>query len=151
MRDADITHLRNRLPLDVQEALRKHEEEDTTESQAYREADRIFARRHIFRKDPWPEWLLQALRSPPANMVDMKGWDIRERLGEIGLSTLVTCGRYDMSTPSQAEVIHQTIPGSEIVVFEKSSHYPHGEETERYLAVLHYFMTRVESGTSAAA
>jgi len=151
MRDADITRLRNGLPLDVQETLRKHEENGTTDSQAYREADRVFALRHILRKDPWPEWLLQALRHPPASMVDMKGWDIRERLGQIGIPTLIVCGRYDMCTPSQAKVIHQAIPGSEIAVFEKSAHYPHGEENERFLAVLHYFMTRVESEASAGA
>ena len=77
----------------------------------------------------------------------MEGWDIRARLKEIGVPTLVTCGRFDFCTPAQAELIHKGIPGSELVIFEASSHYAHVEETDRYLAVLHGFMTRTEQQT----
>jgi proline-specific peptidase len=144
MADADIHRLRRELPNGVQETLRKHEEAGTIDDPAYQGADKMFALRHIFRKDPWPEWLIQAMRRPPKGMVDMEGWDILARLGQIKIPTLVTCGRFDICTPAQARLIHEAIRSSEWVVFEESSHYPHGEETDRFLAVLHNFMTRAE-------
>jgi pimeloyl-ACP methyl ester carboxylesterase len=42
------------------------------------------------------------------------------------------------------EEVKNGIPGSEWVLFEQSSHYPHAEEPERYLAVVNDFLTRVE-------
>lgn len=76
--------------------------------------------------------------------VNTEGWDIRTRLGEICVPTLVTCGRYDFCTTAQAAVIHKGILGSELVVFERSSHYAHVEETDKYLSVLKNFIARIE-------
>ncbi|MDY6953060.1 MAG: proline iminopeptidase-family hydrolase [Thermodesulfobacteriota bacterium] len=142
--NADMERLRKRLPPYVEKALRKHEEGGTTDDPTYQEADKVFALRHIFRKDPWPEWLMQSMRRPQKAMVDMEGWDIRPRLRDITIPTLVTCGRFDICTPAHARLIHEAIPQSELAVFEASSHYPHGEETNRFLAVLHHFLTRTE-------
>jgi len=77
----------------------------------------------------------------------LKDWDITARLGEIHNPTLVVCGRYDEATPVLAETIHRGIPGSEWVIFENSAHFPHIEETERYLQVLGRFLSQVESGS----
>jgi pimeloyl-ACP methyl ester carboxylesterase len=68
-----------------------------------------------------------------------------DRLGEIRLPTLVIGGRFDEATPAITETVHRGIPGSEWVIFENSSHFPHVEETERYLQVLGRFLNRVES------
>lgn len=142
--DAEIERLQDELPAEVRETLRKHEAAGTTDDPTYKWGFKIFALLHVFRSDPWPGWFLQALEPPPACRMNTEGWDIRTRLSEISLPTLVTCGQYDFATPAQAEFIHDRIPGSEWVVFEKSSHYPHGEETDRYLAVLNSFLTRIE-------
>jgi pimeloyl-ACP methyl ester carboxylesterase len=75
----------------------------------------------------------------------LKDWDITNRLGEIRVPTLVIGGRYDEATPTITETIHRGIPGSEWVIFEKSAHFPHIEETERYLTVLSQFLNRVEA------
>jgi L-proline amide hydrolase len=50
----------------------------------------------------------------------LKEWDIRDRLGEIQLPTLVTSGRYDEATPAIAETVHRGIVGSEWVIFEQT-------------------------------
>ncbi|MDY6987522.1 MAG: proline iminopeptidase-family hydrolase [Thermodesulfobacteriota bacterium] len=142
--NGDIEGLREKLPPYVQETLRKHEEAGTTDDPTYQEADKVFALRHIFRKDPWPKWLMQSMRRPQKGMVDMEGWDIRPRLRNMTIPTLVTCGRFDICTPAHARLIYEAIPQSELAIFEESSHYPHGEETNRFLAVLHNFMTRRE-------
>jgi pimeloyl-ACP methyl ester carboxylesterase len=41
--------------------------------------------------------------------------------------------------------MHRGIPGSELVLFEESSHLAHLEEPERYLAVLRDFLARAEA------
>jgi pimeloyl-ACP methyl ester carboxylesterase len=58
-------------------------------------------------------------------------------------------GRYDGMTSSQEGEIAAGIPGSELVVFEESSHYPFAEEPGRFLATLDDFLTRVEGRISA--
>ena len=69
----------------------------------------------------------------------LRTWDIRDRLGEIAVPTLVTSGRHDEATPLIAETVQRGIPGAEWVVFEDSSHLAHAEETERYLEVVEAF------------
>jgi L-proline amide hydrolase len=76
----------------------------------------------------------------------LAGWDVRDRLGEIRLPTLVISGRYDICTPAVAETLHRGITGSEYVLFEESAHIPFVEEPERYRRVLGDFLSRVESG-----
>jgi proline iminopeptidase len=79
--------------------------------------------------------------NPDGTLVD---WDVRDRLGEIGVPTLVTCGRYDESTPAIARSIHDAIPGSRLEVFEDSSHLAFVEETDAYLETLAGFFAAVE-------
>jgi proline-specific peptidase len=74
----------------------------------------------------------------------LKEWDIRDRLGEIRLPTLVTSGRYDEATPPIAETVHRGIAGSEWVIFERSAHNAHLEEEDEYRRVVNDFMRRVE-------
>jgi pimeloyl-ACP methyl ester carboxylesterase len=76
----------------------------------------------------------------------LAGWDVRERLGEIRVPTLVLSGRYDECTPTVAETMIEGIAGAEHVVFEHSAHIPFVEEPERYRAVLVDFLRRVEAG-----
>jgi proline-specific peptidase len=75
----------------------------------------------------------------------LKDWDITSRLGEIHLPTLVIGGRYDEATPAITEAVHRGILGSEWLIFENSGHFPHIEETERYLQVVDHFLDRVEA------
>jgi proline-specific peptidase len=144
MHHADWARLESELPPDVQETLHKHEEAGTTVDPAYQEALQVFNLRHICRLDPWPDHLLRALERPAVGTMNADHWDIRPRLGEIRVPTLVTSGRFDFCTPATVQLVHQGIPGSDWVLFEESSHYPHVEETKRYVAVIDGFLTRAE-------
>jgi pimeloyl-ACP methyl ester carboxylesterase len=144
MLDADIARLVEELPAGVRETLRIHEAAGTIDDQAYQQANRVFDSRHICRVDPWPEFLWLALKRSTVGEVSTEGWDIQACLGEISVPMLVTCGRYDVCTPVQARAIHDGIARSEFVLSEESSHYPHVEETDRYLTAVHEFMTRAE-------
>ncbi len=52
---------------------------------------------------------------------------------------------FDEATPLIAGTVHEGIPGSRWEVFEASSHMPHAEEPERYMAVLDGFLGQVEA------
>jgi L-proline amide hydrolase len=154
--------LRSELPADVRRVLDEHEAAGTTDSPEYREAMMEFYKRHVCRLDPMPDGVLRTfahLEENPGVYLHMQGpnefvitgtfkdWDIRNRLGEIDVPTLVTSGRHDECTPKQAEIVHRGIRGSEWVVFEDSSHMQFCEEPDRYLEVLDDFLTRVEAAS----
>jgi pimeloyl-ACP methyl ester carboxylesterase len=75
----------------------------------------------------------------------LAGWDVRPRLGEIDVPTLVVRGAYDMSTPAVSATLVAGIPGAREVVMEQSSHMPVLEETERYLEVVGGFLREVDA------
>jgi proline-specific peptidase len=158
---AEANCLRKELPQEVEHTLRHHEEAGTTDEPAYEEAMQVFYQRHVCRLDPWPEPWERALAKLMANPEvyntmfgpsefhatgTLKEWDIRDRLGEIQLPTLVTSGRYDEATPAIAETVHCGIAGSEWVIFEQSAHMAHLEEEDEYRRVVNDFMRRIEEG-----
>src|SRR5262249_8829591 len=75
----------------------------------------------------------------------LAGWDVRDRLGEIRVPTLVVHGAYDMCTPPIAKTLVDGIPGAEYALMEHSAHAPVLEEPERYRAVVGDFLDRVEA------
>ena len=144
-----------RLPETERAAIRRHEAAGTFDSPEYAEAMDIFHRRFTCRLDPWPDWLNRALArmdieanaamwGPPNAPGPLRAWDLRPRLGEIGVPTLVVAGRHDGMAAGQEDDLHAGIPGSELVVFEESSHYPFAEEPERFVAVVEGFLARCE-------
>jgi proline-specific peptidase len=156
---AEAHRLRKELPQEVEQTLRHHEEAGTTDEVAYEEAMMVFYQRHVCRLDPWPEPLMRTFAKLEANPEvyntmwgpsefhatgTLKEWDVRDRLGEIRLPTLITSGRHDEATPTIAETVHRGIAGSEWVIFEQSSHAAHLEEEVEYRQVVEDFMRRVE-------
>jgi proline-specific peptidase len=71
---------------------------------------------------------------------ELADWDVRDRLGEIDVPTLVIRGAYDLCTPPVAETLVRGIPGARLEVFEESSLTPVLEEPARYLAVVRDFL-----------
>ncbi len=148
-----------RLPWHAREAIRKHEAAGTFEHPEYAEAMDLFHRRYTCRLDPWPDWLNRALSKmdvgsnaamwgPPNAPGPLRGWDLRPRLGEIDVPTLVVAGRHDGMAAGQERDLHAGIPNSELAVFEESSHYPFAEEGGRFLDVVEDFLLRAENPTT---
>jgi L-proline amide hydrolase len=151
----ETNRLKNELPAEVREVL------DTAEvgSPEYDEAQAEFYARHVCRIVPNPDCVqrtIAGLAEHPDVYMHMQGpnefvitgtlkdWDITARLPEIQVPTLITAGAHDEFTPRQAQVVHQGIPGSELVTFESSSHMQYVEEPERYLEVVSAFLDRIE-------
>ncbi len=72
----------------------------------------------------------------------LRGWDVRPRLGEIEVPTLVIRGRHDLSTQTIAATLVHGIRGAREVVFQHSSHTPVLEEADRYLEVVGAFLAQ---------
>lgn len=156
--ESDLVKLRNQLPADVQQVLNHHETIGTTDSVEYQTAVMEFYRRHLCRL----EWLLDIIQEgmtegqePPVYQYmwgsriftitgPLKEYDYISRLQEIAIPTLFTCGRYDQCTPETTGWYQSLIAGSEMVVFEQSTHMLHLEETDDYLQVVRDFIHSVE-------
>lgn len=150
---AEARRLRDDLPENVKRAL-----ELPADAPEYEEAYIEFARRHICRLDPLPACVERGLAGRNRQVYEtlwgesewnangrLHNWDVRARLGEIGVPTLVTSGRYDECTPMLAEEAQQRIPGAEWMLFEESSHTAFVEEPERFRSVLADFLDRAEA------
>ncbi len=74
----------------------------------------------------------------------LKDFDVSAALDRIRVPTLLFCGRYDEVTPATMERVHGGIPGSELVVFEESSHMSQAEEPEAVLDLVRGVLARVE-------
>lgn len=157
---AEAERLKAALPPEDYETLRRYESAGELHHPEYEDAVMEFYRRHLCRMDPWPDSLVRSVENLDGNPVyetmngpneffvigNLRNWDRTERLGEIGVPTLVTVGRHDEITPACAQTIHNGIPGSEIRIFEESAHVAHLEESEAYVEAVSDFLARVEAG-----
>lgn len=76
--------------------------------------------------------------------VNIPNYDLKPVLPNITAPTLITVGRTDWITPvSCSEQIASLIPGSRLVVFEKSGHSPQIEEAEAWTKVVREFLAEV--------
>ena len=151
----DATQLRKTLPADVQATLALHEAAGTTETLRYRDATMQYYRRYLCRMDPWPDPMNRSHEASSGavyremwgpselyatgNLID---YDRTGRLSEIAVPTLYTCGRYDEATPEATAWYRSLTPAAELLVFERSAHMPHLEETDAYVAALRDFLNR---------
>ena len=149
--------LRANLPADVIEILDRHERAGTYDDPEYERAMDVYMDRHFYR-GPKPRAELERMNSERAPDVyramqgpnewtvtgALRGWDVRDRLHEIDVPTLVIRGRYDMCTDKIASTLLTGIEGAREVVLEQSSHTPVLEETDAYLAAIGEFMRDAE-------
>jgi proline-specific peptidase len=123
-----------------------------TTSQEYRTASREFWRRHVCRI-PFPPDVQRAVDDTSVAVLEtmwgpddvvlrgnLAGWDVSDRIDAISVPTLITVGKHDALTPTSARMIADRIAGSELVVFDKSSHHAHWEERERHMGVVRDFL-----------
>ncbi|KAK7435528.1 hypothetical protein VKT23_019650 [Stygiomarasmius scandens] len=71
----------------------------------------------------------------------LKDWSILDELHLISVPTLLTNGRKDEAQDSTVMPFFKGIPKVKWVTFEKSSHTPHLEETDRFLQVVENFLS----------
>ena len=147
--------LRAQLPAEVQRTLTEHEEAGTTDSAEYHAAVDVFYARHVCRVQPMPQEVVDSfaqIDAEPTVYHTMNGpsefhvigslqeWSVVDRLGGIGVPTLVVAGRYDEATPEVWAPFVERIPDVRSHVFAESSHMPHVEEPEEFRRVVGAFL-----------
>jgi proline iminopeptidase len=84
-----------------------------------------------------------SVEAAEASEAIVEGWDLTPRLGEISAPTLILVGEDDfICPPSRAKIMHERIPNSELVVFERSGHFAHAEEPEAFFDAVHGWLGR---------
>lgn len=149
----DIQRLLADLPESLREIITQHEAAGTVDSMEYQVASSEFSRHHICRMHTWPEPFLRSLNA--WNMAiyrtmwgsveftpngTLRDYSIENRLTELDMPVLYTCGRYDEVTPESTEAYQRQTPNGHLVIFEKSAHVPHLEEPELFRATLANFL-----------
>lgn len=145
--------LKQQLPEETQRILDHHEAAGTTDDPAYFEASMAYITRWLIRCEI-PDYVFAAkaaeneqvsaiMQGPEWNVTGrLRDWDVTSRLGEVGLPTLVTSGRFDEMTPELVRTLAEGLPNSTWTVFEHSAHMAHIEETEAYLAAVRAHLAR---------
>ncbi len=156
---AGAQKLVQKLPEDARKTIERCEAEGTTDSPEYQAACMVFYQNHLCRMQPWPESALRSMANVFASPVypfmwgpsefactgTLKDWDREDRLAEIQAPTLITTGRYDEMIVPIAEMMHASIPNSELRIFEDSSHFAHAEEPELFAQTVRDFFRRAEA------
>ena len=160
----ETLRLRSELPGDVLGVLDAEQAAGRKDSEAFKAAYAVWERRHVLRMDHPPEWETRALElfeqdhrvydvmtggaefptgGAPA---EFDAWDVRPRLAEVTVPTLLLSGRYDEATPAVMRSLHDGIAGSEWRILEESSHSCHSEEETQTMVLVADFLARVETG-----
>jgi proline iminopeptidase len=145
------------LPEETRKTILEKEASGEFESAEYQQAVMEFYKRHVCRLDPWPDCVNRTFEKL-AVPVYMQMWgpcefratgilrdyDSVERLKELRMPVLFTCGRFDEATPSTTLYYRSKLPGSEIAIFEDASHMHHIEKADQYAATVRDFLRRAE-------
>lgn len=67
--EVSVNKLLKRLPQEVQDTVKKHEEAGTTDSKEYHDAMHVFYSKYVCRLNPWPQDLLDAFAALEKNSV----------------------------------------------------------------------------------
>ena len=149
----DAHRLIEKLPFTTRQAIKRHEEEGTTDSKEYEAAVAEYLKNYLCRLSPWPAELLQAFDRSNQKIYrimwgpseffptgNLKGYERVERLSEIRVPTLFTAGRYDEATPAATAWYRSHVPDSMLRIFEESSHLAMFEEKDAYLQSIREFL-----------
>ena len=152
----DANALRKKLPAKLQKILSKHEADGTTSSREYENAGLEFYKRHLCRVYPFPKPMRKARKEMGLDVYNtmwgpsefhcignLKGHDLTDRLKELGIPVLLTCGKYDEATPKTTKYYKNLFPNAQMMVFKNSAHMAVLEETELYVKTVRDFLSKV--------
>lgn len=149
----DTKNLLKTLPKEIVESFEHFQREGKTDTEEFQLLAMEYYERFVCRLKEWPQQMMDSINGSNSVVYqtiwgdteflvtgNIRDYDVTNRLGEINIPTLFTCGFYDEATPETTLFYKSLLPNSEIKVFENSSHLPHFEEKEKYLQVLSNFI-----------
>jgi proline iminopeptidase len=155
---SDCAELLSAQPAEVRQVIAEHEAAGFTACPEYQAAILGFYREHVCRLSPWPASLERSfaeagyevyntMNGPSEFTVTgtLKTWDVMDRLGEIGIPTLLVGGRYDECTPGHLAEMNNRIPGSQLAIIEDASHLCFTEQPAVFTSLVNTFLDRQEA------
>lgn len=145
-----------KLPAEVQETIKRCEEEGTTDSEEFQAAIDVFSKefvcriekpKHLQHNGEYRNSEIYNLMWGPSEFTvlgNLREFDCTDRLHEITCPTLFTCGRFDEATPESTAAFSSLASNGKLHVFEHSAHMPYVEEPEEYLRVVSEFLNEVD-------
>jgi len=152
---AELRRLISRLPVKMRMAIEAGEAKGKYDDPRYKKAVAEFMRRHYSdrRVRSYNEAITTAnlkimrtmMSDPEAFTVtgNLAPWNVKPKLKQIHVPTLVTVGARDLATPACAKVIHRGIRGSKLVIFRKSAHDAPFKERDLYIETIRKFLDGV--------
>lgn len=154
----DANGLIAHMPEELQQAIRHHEAEGTTDDPEYEEATMEYYKRYLSRSYPWSDDLnltfenfnteIYGLMWGPSEFTatgTLRNYEREDVLPDIDLPVLFTTGRYDEATPETVQHYQSLVPDSEIAIFENSAHMTMLDEPQCYTDAVRQFLKQVDS------
>ncbi len=155
IRDAQL--LLKQLPDSLQQIVRKHEADKTFDAPEYQEALMVYYKKHVARKQPWSEDILNTFKylgedvyvhmNGPSEFTftgTMKDYDATPRLPNIKVPTLFECGEYDEARPETTKYYASLVPNSKFVVIKDAAHMTMQDNPQQDLKVLKDFFNSAD-------
>lgn len=146
-------YMKDDFPKETQELIERCEREKSTDSAEYQQAMNKFYELHVCRLLPWPEELVAHMKKSNHEIYGymwgaseftvtgtLQNFDVTDRLNEIEIPSLFTCGRFDEATPKKTEYYASLVAGSKFHVFENCSHSPAVEDPQSYVNEMRDFL-----------
>jgi proline iminopeptidase len=152
---AELRRLVSRLPTRTRMIIEASETKDRFDDPRYKKAMAEFMLKHFsdLRVTPYnvalatvnTEIMRAMAGNPEAFTVtgNLASWNVRQKLKQIRIPTLVTVGARDLVTPACARTIHRGIRGSRLVIFRKSGHDALSKERDLYIETVRNFLDNV--------
>lgn len=152
---SEAARLRGALPVEVADALNRHEAAGSLDDPEYLAATEAFYAEHVCRVVPNPPEVqltneAMAEESTVYNVMNgpnefltigtLKTWTVVDRVHLITAPTLLLSGAHDEATPATIQPFMDNIPDVRWEIFPNSSHMPFVEEPEAYFAALNAFL-----------
>ncbi len=157
MFENDTVRLISELPEEHRVALNVSIDTGITDTAEYLAAKDEFYNRHLCRMNPLPESYLRSSEKMSLTVYNemwgnsefevsgnLKDFDVMDRLNEIEVPLLYTCGEYDECTPQTVLKYHESTPNSKYVVIEDASHLHHVEKIREYETIIREFIKECE-------
>ncbi|MCW5588095.1 MAG: proline iminopeptidase-family hydrolase [Legionellales bacterium] len=156
---ADTNIRKKELPKAIQLAIEKHEAQNTTDSEEYKNAIKEFNRRFLCRLDPKPIIYQKALENFNLDIYEtmwgpsefnctgnLSSYERGDDLAQLGVPILLLCGDQDEVRKETLQKYMKNLPSSsDMYVFQDSAHNTYLEVTDNYIAVVKQFLEKVES------
>lgn len=153
----DAEYLISQLPDSIQQILKLHQINRTTDSEEYLSATKYFDNKYLIRTQPWPrfpecdslffnETIYNYMWGPTefyatGNLIN---YDVLNRLAEIDIPVLLIVGEFDEARPETIENIKHLFPNARLEVINDAAHVSYIDKPDVFNTIVKDFLKSIE-------